>query len=199
MHRSRPGLSNAITITIAVIIGGALVWLLAWSRILAERDAERKQQIDGLVAQYTQLYEEAQAQGVEPSAPPPAEVEENAAVGPQGERGLRGPVGPQGIQGIPGPPGIPGLPGTPGEPGTDGLDGLEGPQGVQGDPGETGPQGEAGLIGPQGETGPTGPAGPACPDGYTGQQVIVVTHDGDIAGQQTVWVCILNPPSEPAQ
>jgi len=198
MHR-RPTSSNLITVTLAVILVGILLWLLAWARVLAIRDHERQQQIGNLVAQYGQLYEEAQAKGVEPEAPTPSKVEEDAkssaVPGPRGERGERGPIGPigpAGIQGLVGPPGIPGLPGESivgpqGEPGSDGLDGGT-------------------VVGPQGEPGPAGadstvpgPAGPTCPPGYTGQQVIVVTHaDGNPdSGQTTIFACILNQQGAP--
>jgi hypothetical protein len=189
-HRRRP-FSSFVTVALILLIVGALIWLLAWARVLAVRDHDRAEQIGALVAQYEQLYEEAQAKGVEPEAPTPDEVEAGTKVGPQG---IRGPMGPQGIQGIPGPPGIPGLPGTPG---FDGLDGFDGLPGIQGAEGPSGPSGAQGLQGPQGDQGIEGPAGPAgppgatCPDGYTGQDVIINTA-GPPPKELTIFACIPN-------
>jgi len=203
MHR-RPTGSNIVTVIVAVLIAGILVWFLAWTRILAVRDHEQQQQISNLIARereraerYEQLYNEAIAKGVQPTAPAPDEVEEDIGsfVGPSGERGLRGepglrgPVGPAGVDSIiPGPPGIPGLPGQsivgpPGEAGSDG-ESIVGPEGPQGDPGES-------IQGPPGADGQP-------PASWTfmgpGNQVNICTRDVGSPDSAPTYTCTNTPP-----
>lgn len=176
--RRRPGLANTVTITITVIVGGCLIWLLVWARVLAIRTAEQRTQIDGLVVQYTQLYEEARAKGVQPSAPTPKEVEEDGSPPETRVVVLRGP---QGVQGFMGRPGLPGLDST-----------VPGPEGVAGRDGRDGVDGKDGA-----DSTVAGPPGPTCPEGYTGQTVVVVIHGNPDPGQQTVFACVLNDQGVP--
>lgn len=109
-------------------------------------------------------------------------------MGPAGPTGPPGPAGPRGATGKAGAKGSTGASGSPGAAGSDGAQGAQGPQGATGPAGPAGPQGE------QGPQGPQGPPGPTCPDGYTGQNLNVVT-DGGSPGQPlitTIFACVKN-------
>lgn len=121
-----------------------------------------------------------------PTAPPAKELVPSPAVvsgqpGAQGERGIPGPSG------APGASGAPGVPGSPGEPGpaVTGAPGASGAPGQPGAPGEavTGPPGapgEKGEKGEKGDKGDKGDPGPTCPDGYTAEEVTVLTASGPV-------------------
>lgn len=120
----------------------------------------------------------------EPVSPPVGSIP-----GPQGIQGLQGIPGPQGPVGPQGVQGKQGVKGTTGDTGKTGDPGAVGATGSTGEPGPPGPQGEPGPAGPQGDkgdTGATGPPGPTCPDGYTGQDIVVLTDNGP----QTTFACV---------
>ena len=185
-------ISWAIALLILVIILGGAVWLVSTINRLQDTvetsqaaAAERQAVIDELTDQYTDLYEQAIVEGVQPRTESPDEVREKSPdpiPGPRGERGepgrdstVPGPQGPPGRPGrdgedstVPGPPGPPGADSTaPGPPGRDGKDGAPGADGadstVPGPPGPAGPPGKDGKDSTV--PGPEGPAGPAGRDG----------------------------------
>lgn len=169
-----------VVLTWALLL--ATVVLVAWTfatlvgdkaRLQDTVTAMRSEQLE-LVSQYRSLYEEATVDGVEPSAPAPAEVEDEISAlepvaGDRGPVGAVGPVGPAGPPGAPGPVGPSGPPGPSGE-SIVGPGGPTGPAGLTGAPGAAGEPGAAGadgvsIVGPE---GPVGPAGPAGADGANG-------------------------------
>lgn len=163
-----------LTVVLTWILSIALLALLTWSfaslagdkaRLRETVTTMRAEQLE-LVSQYRALYEEATVDGVEPSAPAPAEVEDEISAlepipGERGPAGLPGIPGEQGPQGPVGPPGAPGSAGPPGET----VTGPPGPVGARGADGSSGASGADGAPGPAGEQGPPGDAGPM---GFTG-------------------------------
>jgi hypothetical protein len=109
--------------------------------------------------------------------------------GPRGATGLQGDAGRaarNGTDGV-GTPGLPGKDGTPvtgpaGKGGTDGKDGVDGKDSTV--PGPPGPPGADSTV-----PGPQGAPGPTCPDGYTGEQLTVLTPQG---GTRDVFACTAN-------
>jgi hypothetical protein len=112
--------------------------------------------------------------------PPPVTVE--------GLPGVPGLTGPRGFRGFPGATGVKGATGADGRAGAKGDTGPVGPMGPQGPQGDKGERGEQGPPGDAGPQGPTGPPGPVCPDGYTAQQMTVMTPQ-----PRDVWVCTAEP------
>lgn len=184
MKRVRKFPLTVVTTWVLLVGSVALVsWVIA--DLVSDNDAlqetvasMRGEQLE-LVSQYRTLYEEATVEGVEPDAPPPAEVENDiSALQPvPGERGAVGPPGRDGEpgkEGPPGPAGPVGAVGPSGAPGAAGLDGrtVQGPAGADGQSivGPPGAPGES-VVGPAGPAGPPGADGaPGAPgaDGATG-------------------------------
>lgn len=208
MDYRRPNMFQVFTgvlvlLMAALVVGGG-AWMATMVRDLRLESDARQEVIDGLAADYAALYAQAQAEGVEPDAPAPAEV---AEVIRQGERGEPGATGPRGEQGPTGPMGWAGAPGVAGPAGVQGATGATGPQGATGpagpagEPGPEGPQGPPGpagadstVPGPAGPPGPTGPAGPSCPEGATRTTVSVEirTDPNDLLSQEwrLVTLCL---------
>lgn len=169
-------------ITVVLVLGGWL-WMALTIGDLRDSLAQRNATVDDLLGQYRDLYAEAQAEGVDPSAPTPDDVELEPSVGPDGARGPTGPRGangPTGEQGQSGPPGPPGPAGPAGEDGDDGAAGesITGPSGApgpQGAPGESIP----GPAGPAGTAGPPGPAGAPGAPGTDGRGLTSVACELD--------------------
>lgn len=176
---------------VATIVGGG-TWMATTIDSLRSEGDQRQAVIDQLTTQYADLYAEAQREGLEPSAPEPDEVAQQAeaVVGPQGERG---PKGEPGAVGDAGRDGEPGPPGPPGEAGPRGPAGVTGERGIPGDTGPMGPPGLDGAPGPQGPAGPAGPAGPpgpagaTCPDGTTPLDVWVQTRTDPMLPTTQQW------------
>lgn len=174
----------ALLVVVAAGVVGVVVAFLSMNAAMSDMRVaaqERQAVIDELTEQYTDLYEQAIVEGVDPRTESPDEVREKSPdpiPGPRGERGERGLMGPQGE---PGPAGPVGRPGEPGPAGVDGESGGRGPAGEPGPPGPAGPPGPPGpagadssVPGPAGPAGPVGPAGPAGGDGKDGRGITSV-------------------------
>lgn len=186
----------------AVLIVGGGAWMAYTIDDLRAEGQERQAILEQLAADYAALYAEAEAEGVNPSAPDPGKVvpESVAARGEKGDRGAPGPVGPQGPRGEDGRDGDDGADGKTGPAGPSGAKGpagAAGAKGDQGEPGATGPQGPAGPKGDPGEPGPRGPEGPQGPPGPEGPQG---PAGGCPSGTtlETFWVQSRTDPFNPA-
>lgn len=201
--RAAPRLRFALAILVGLLVlsligVGVSVWYALdqrdkaaeAGRNLAERvRAECEKPGNGILADDSLCDE---AQDVVDETPPDNEVGPPGPEGPPGPPGLQGPPGVDGRDGqdgTQGPRGVAGEDGQNGSPGQDGSDGTQGPPGPAGEQGPQGPPGPEGPQGPQGPTGPGGDPGPACPDGYTAQDLTVVTPQG---GTQVIRSCVAN-------
>lgn len=170
---------RSVWLIVALVVLAAFTWWVV-STIGALGDRLRESERDNAL-----LSQQVRQMGGQPLVSP-----RPGAAGPQGQPGQPGGPGQPGETGRPGQPGQTGRPGgpggrgpagpsgTPGTPGQAGQPGAPGEQGTQGPAGERGPAGEQGPRGEVGPTGPTGPAGPLCPDGWTREELTVVTPGG---------------------
>lgn len=132
---------DTVTVTVAVLVGALLAWVLFTLQGLAGDLRTANDARDQLARQVQEL-------GAKPVAGPP---------GSRGEPGtsVSGPPGPTGPPGVPGDDStVPGPAGSPGAPGADST--------------ATGPAGSPGAPGAA-ATGAAGPAGPAGRDGTDGK------------------------------
>lgn len=167
----------ALALTIALLIGGAMILQQRMSERRIDRleEAANKQNI--IVAKLSDALGQEQtataARGDEPVTPPADQIADSGGggpviVGPKGDRGERGTPGPAGPPGVPGPAGAQGPAGPQGPAGTPG--GPQGPAGPAGKDGAAGPPGPAGADGADGADGSPGPAGAAGATGAAGPQ-----------------------------
>lgn len=150
----RPSLTVVLTwvLTLATV---AIVFLGAWWMAntiddLREQINEKDAQVSEIVDQYSELYAQAESEGIEPSTQQPDAVAEDA----EALRGATGATGAEGRQGPQGDMGEPGRQGPQGETGATGAPGATGPAGARGLAGSPGADGATGADGAQGAPGP---------------------------------------------
>lgn len=192
---------NGVTVLIGVLFAATLGLVLAGGLALSatiaslrEHSADQALALAQLASDYSDLYAQAEAEGVNPDVPEPDAVVQTLPTPVAGERGPAGPGpsdndvaravaaycdsrgncrGAAGPTGPTGPTGATGATGDVGATGQPGADGAQGPRGTAGEPGRP-PTAEevaaavAAYCATGACTGPQGPTGPAGADGATG-------------------------------
>ena len=142
---------DSLAIIAAVVLGGAVAWILLSVQGLQDELRTSNEARDALAQQVESL-------GEKPIAGPPGSRGEQGegTVGAQGPAGPPGPTGPAGVPGKPAPTITPsaGPPGPAGVPGADST--VPGPAGSPGPAGQDGAAGQNGTDGADGQDGEDG-------------------------------------------